>query len=103
MDVYLFADINGYLIKVGQFKYEYVEIPLEVGVAIEYGIVFITQKFKQFHWRIESYLLENGSLIKNSTFTTSRIGKLTNETSKNFYNLRNTERFLITQTGKNDF
>jgi len=49
MEVFLFADIDGFLVKVGQFVYEYVELPLEVGVAIRNGIVGINQKFKQFH------------------------------------------------------
>ena len=103
MEVYLFSDIDGFLVKVGQFKIEYVELPLEVGVAIRNGAVYITQKFKQFHWKIVSYKLVNGSLIKYSDYTTSRIGKLTREIENNYVYLRNTERYLFTTSGKIDF
>ena len=103
MDVFLFSDIDGFLIKVGQFKIEYVELPLEVGVAIRDGAVYITQKFKQFHWKIISYKLVNGSLIKNSDYTTYRTGKLTHELGNNYEKLRNTEKYLITSSGKTEF
>ena len=103
MDVYLFADIDGFLTKVGQFRIDYVEIPLEVGVAIRDGAVYITQKFKQFHWKIVSYKFINGSLIKNSDYTTSRTGRLTHEIENNYVNLRNTEKYLITSSGRTEF
>ena len=103
MDVYLFSDIDGFLIKVGDFRIEYVELPLEVGVAFRDGAVYITQKFKQFHWKIVSYKLVGGSLIKNSDYTTYRTGKLTHETENNYEKLRNMERYLLTSSSKIDF
>jgi hypothetical protein len=103
MEVYLFADIDGFLVQVGKFEIDFVEIPLEVGVAIRDGAVYITQKFKQFNWQIVSYKFENGSLIKQSDYTTGRKGKYTHEIENNYINLRNTERYLITNTGKLDF
>jgi hypothetical protein len=103
MDVYLFADIDGFLVKVGQLQYEFVELPLEVGVAFRYGIVYITQKFKQYHWKIDGYKFIEGSLIKYDNYITSRKGKLTNETYRNYYTLQNTEKYLNTASGKTDF
>jgi len=103
MEVYLFADIDGFLVQVGRFDIDFVELPLEVGVAITDGAVYITQKFKQFNWQIVSYKLMNGSLIKQSDYTTARKGKHTHEIENNYISLRNSERYLMTNTGKADF
>jgi hypothetical protein len=103
MEVYMFADIDGFLVKVGQFNYEFIELPLEVGVAFRYGILYVTQKFRQFNWKIESFKFVNGSLVNYDKYFTSRKGRLTNETRKNYYNLRNTEKYLITSSGRTEF
>ncbi|MDR0926514.1 MAG: hypothetical protein LBO69_01945 [Ignavibacteria bacterium] len=103
MDVYMFADIDGYLVNVGQFKYEFVELPLEVGVAFRYGVLYVTQKFKQFNWKIDGFKLTGGSLLYYDRYNTSRIGKYTHETYTNYYALRNTEKYLQTANSKTDF
>ena len=100
IDIYLFVDIDGYLTKVGQTQCDYFELPLEVGVAIRNGICYITQKFKQYNWDINSYKFINGSLINYDTFSTRRFGKNTRETYKNYYELHNTEKYLTTSNGK---
>ena len=99
IDIYLFVDIDGYLTKVGQTQCDYFELPLEVGVAIRNGICYITQKFKQYNWDINSYKFINGSLINYDTFSTRRFGKNTRETYKNYYELHNTEKVLTTSNG----
>ena len=48
VDVYLFCDIEGYLVKVGQYEKDFFEIPLEVGIVIKDNVCYITQKEKQF-------------------------------------------------------
>jgi len=103
MEVYMFADIDGFLVKVGQFEYEFVELPLEVGVAFRHGVLYVTQKFRQFHWKIDGFKFENGSLVNYDSYVTSRKGRLTNETYRNYYTLRNTEKYLITSSGRTEF
>jgi len=103
MQVYLFVDIDGYFVKAGQFPYEYVELPLEVGVVIRDNACYITQKSKQFNWLIRGYRFDNGALILLDEFTTQRIANLTYESYRNYQNLQNTDKFLETTTGKTRF
>lgn len=103
MQVYLFVDIDGYFVKAGQFPYEYVELPLEVGVVIRDNACYITQKSKQFNWLIRGYRFDNGALILLDEFTTQKIGNFTYESYRNYQNLQNTDKFLETNTGKTRF
>lgn len=103
MQVYLFVDIDGYFVKAGQFPYEFVELPLEIGVVIKDNACYITQKNKQFNWLIRGYRFDNGSLIMLDEFTTQRIGNFTYESYKNYQNLQNTDKFIETSSGKNRF
>lgn len=103
VDVYIFADIDGFLVKVGQFEYEFVELPLEVGIAFKYGILYITQKFKHQHWKMISYKFINGSLSMYDEFLTLRQGRLTHEVCHNYYTLQSTEKYLNSVSGKVDF
>lgn len=103
IDVYLFVDIDGFLTKVGEFQVNYFELPLEVGVAIRHNLCYVTQKFKQFNWDIKSYKFINNVLVSYDIYSTRRIGKITQETCKNFYNLRNTERYLNTAKNTTEF
>ncbi len=103
VQVYLFVNIEGYLTKVGQFEYEYVDIPLEIGVVIRHNACFVTRKRKQFDWLIRGYTFDNGSLIWLDEFTTRRKGRLTHETYKNYKTLENTEKYLHTNSGEVEF
>ena len=103
MDVFIFVDIDGYLVKVGQLEYEFLELPLEVGVAFRHGILYVTQKFRQFNWKIESFKFVNGSLLNFDEYITTRSGRITNESYRNYYNLRNTEKYFVTATGRTEF
>lgn len=103
MQVYLFVDIDGFFVKAGQFAYEFVELPLEIGVVIRDNACYITRKNKLYDWLIRGYRFDNGSIIHLDEFTTKRYGNLTNESYKNYETLKNTEKYLDTRSGKAQF
>ncbi len=100
MQVYLFVDIDGYFVKAGQFAYEFVELPLEIGVVIRDNACYVTQKHKQFNWLIRGYRFDNGALIMLDEFITERIDEYTYESHKNYQNLQNTDKFIVTNSDK---
>ncbi|MFN3270167.1 MAG: hypothetical protein ACK42G_06260, partial [Candidatus Kapaibacteriota bacterium] len=53
--VYLFVDIDGYLELVYVQPFEYVELPLEIGISIRNNKCSITQKRKKDYWTIKSF------------------------------------------------
>lgn len=100
---FMFADVEGYLVEIANFKYEFFEIPLEIGVVIRDNVCFITQKHKQFNWTIWGYSFDNGNLIKVDEFNTERDGKFTKESYRNYVTLRNNEKYLKTTSGDIDY
>lgn len=58
--VYLFIDIDGYLELVYVEPFEYVELPLEIGISIRDNKCSITQKKKKDFWTIKSYSFDSG-------------------------------------------
>lgn len=100
---FMFADIEGYLKQVATFKYEFFEIPLEIGVVIRDNNCYITQKHKQFNWTIWGYSFQNGNLIKVDEFNTERDGKFTKESYRNYVTLRNNEKYMKTTSGDIDY
>jgi len=100
---YMFADIEGYLVEIANFKYDFFEIPLEIGIVIRDNTCFITQKHKQYNWTIWGYSFENGNLLKVDEFNTERDGKYTKESYRNYLTLRNNEKYLKTSTGEIDY
>lgn len=58
--VFLFVDIDGYLKLVFFDSYEYLELPLEIGISIQNGKCSITQKKKKDFWTYKSYTFDNG-------------------------------------------
>lgn len=103
MQAYLFVDLDGYFVKVGQFPYQFVELPLEIGVVIRGNACFVTKKNKMYDWLIRGYRFDNGSLNHLDEFTTKRIGSQTYETYKNYENLTNTEKFINTRDNRTNF
>ncbi len=101
VQVYLFADIEGYMVKVGEFPYEFFEIPLEIGVVIKDGTCLITKKNEQFDWLIRGYKFENGTLVLNDEFRTFPKGRYTMEMYNNYLSLENYVKF-INRTGSNE-
>lgn len=103
LHVYQFVDIDGFLVKVNQFKKEFVELPLEIGVVIRNNTCYITEKQEKFNWTIDGYTFDKGSLMLSDEFHTQKIGELTHERYINYVNLRNTEKYLNTRTGEETF
>ncbi len=103
IQVFLFVDIDGFLKKVGQYEYQFLELPLEIGVAIRSNTCYVTKKNKQFDWVITGYTFDNGCIMKNDIYTTYRIGDYTYEKNRNFVSLKGSEKYLQTRNGKTEF
>jgi len=103
MQVYLFVDIDGFLRRVAHHTYQFVELPLEIGVVIRNNTCFVTKKFEEHNWKMDGFTFDNGSILHNELFTTQRIGDLTHERVRNYQTLRNTERYLNTRSGRELF
>ncbi|MCX7879956.1 MAG: hypothetical protein N2517_04780 [Ignavibacteria bacterium] len=58
--VYLFADIDGFLEQVFMQPFEFVELPLEIGISIKNSKCYITQKKDSDFWTIRGYTFQNG-------------------------------------------
>ena len=100
VQVYQFVDIDGYLSLVEQLPFDFVELPLEVGVVIRSNICYITQKHKQFDWTIKGYRLKDGNLFMVDDFHTKRIDKYTNESYINYQSLTGTEKYQLLTNNK---
>jgi hypothetical protein len=98
--VFHFIDIDGYLRKVNEESYSFVEIPLEVGIVIKENKCFVTSKAKQYNWKMFSYNYENGVFSLVEEFETQRRGKITFEKSRNYRTLKCYERYLNTKDSK---
>ncbi len=103
VQAYLFADIEGYMVKVGEFPYDFFEIPLEIGVVIKDNACLITKKNKQFDWLIRGYRFENGSLVLLDEFRTFPKGKYTMELYNNYISLENYVKFINRSTSQESF
>ncbi len=99
VDVFLFCDVEGYLVKVSEMEKDFYEIPLEVGIVIKNNVCYITQKEKQFHWYIEGFTFDNGNIILVDKFETEKLSNYTKETYKNFIELKSKEKYLDTRSG----
>lgn len=100
MQVYLFVDIDGFLRRVAHHTYQFVEIPLEIGVVIRNHICYVTKKFEENHWKMDGFTYVNGTILLGEIFTTSKIGDLTHESIRNFKTLRGSEKYINTRSGK---
>lgn len=100
VSVYLFVDIEGYMNNVATYQYTFVDIPLEVGVAIKNNACYVTQKRKLYDWMIRGYRYSYGSVLLLDEYTTYRVDKYTKEIYHNYQTLRGQERFI--QTSNND-
>lgn len=98
VQVYLFADIDGYLTRIGRFPYTFVESPIEVGVLVKDNGCFVIEKAQDFDWTITGYRLDNGSLMVLDSFKTERVRTMTHEAYRNFQNLTGYEKYRDTRT-----
>jgi hypothetical protein len=102
-DVYLFVDIDGFLTNVSKFTFDYVEMPLEIGVVIRYNTCYVTKKREQFSWIIKGYRFDNGVLFLEDVFETEKIGKYTYEKNTNYQTLKNTEKYIVNSNNETVF
>ncbi|MEP7218316.1 MAG: hypothetical protein ABI876_05340, partial [Bacteroidota bacterium] len=100
MGVYYFVDDEGTLRLVKQMMVDFVELPIEIGVAISDGAVHMTHKLKEFNWEIYGYRYRDGVVMMVDRFTTERQGTMTYETYRNFQSLEGYERYLNTADGE---
>ncbi|MBS1538385.1 MAG: hypothetical protein JST20_11635 [Bacteroidetes bacterium] len=103
MTVYLVTDIDGYLTTVAQFQYNYVDLPLEVGVVIKENACYTTHKLEEFNWVVRGYKYETGSVVLLDEFVTAKVDKYTRETYKNYQSLQTSERFVTTSSNETSF
>jgi hypothetical protein len=96
VSTYFFVDDEGVLTLIKQATYDFVELPVEVGVSIYQGNFYVTHKLKEFQWEIYGYSYRNGVVMMVDRFTTERQGTLTYETYRNFQTLEGYERYLNT-------
>ena len=69
--VFMYIDIDGYLTNVAQYSFEYIDLPLEIGVSIKDNACYVTRKKNQNDWFIKSFRYSSGSLylLDESSFT----------------------------------
>jgi hypothetical protein len=101
--VFFFVDINGTLTPVGSQSRDFVDSPLEVGVAIKNSSCYVTSKKEQFNWNIVGYKYRHGSFFESDTFSTSRIGNQTSESFKDHVQRRNSLHVFSTKTEETSF
>lgn len=97
--VYLFVDVDGYLTQIAVKEYRFIELPLEIGVVVRYGVCYITEKLQQYNWRMTGYRFDGIALIQTSVFTTRRVGSFTQEQTLLYSDLQRRERWSVTATG----
>lgn len=61
--VYAFIDQDGFLLAVAVLPVPYLELPLEVGVAIQDTLCFVTQKHRSGVWSIRGYRYWLGNFL----------------------------------------
>lgn len=92
--VYLFIDTDGFLVNIGRYPLSYVDLPLEVGVAVKEGACYITQKRRSENWTIRGYQYREGSVVLLDEFETDHIGMFAHEAYRNYRTLETRERFV---------
>ncbi|MCX8051830.1 MAG: hypothetical protein N3B17_08070 [Chlorobi bacterium] len=97
--VYLFVDTDGFLTLVTRKEYRFVELPLEVGVVVRYGVCYVTEKLQQFNWRITGFRFDGIALLTVSEYRTQRVGSFTLDRSLDYMRLQIAERVTTTLTG----
>jgi hypothetical protein len=92
--VYLFIDNEGFLVNVAKFPLEYIDLPLEIGVAMRDGACYVTQKIKADHWVIKGYQYREGALVLLDDFVSDNVDSYGHERYVNYTTLESKERFL---------
>jgi len=100
--VYKFVDVEGFLVNVSKQTLAYVDLPLEVGVAIRDGACYVTQKRKADAWTIRGFQYRDGAHVLLDEFVSDKVGAYGRETYRNYRSLDTWERF-IDQKGDTEF
>lgn len=90
--VYMFIDVEGYLVPVSRMPFQYVELPLEVGVVIKDVACYVTQKRKSEDWSIRGYRFTEGAVVLVDEFVSDKIESFQHESFRSFQTLRTSER-----------
>jgi hypothetical protein len=90
--VYMFVDVEGYLVPVSRMPFQYVELPLEVGVVIKDVACYVTQKRKSEDWSIRGYRFTEGAVVLVDEFISDKIEAFQHESFRSFQTLRTSER-----------
>jgi len=92
--VYMFVDVEGYLVNISKMPFPFVDLPLEVGVVIRDTSCYVTVKRKSEDWSILGYRFREGAVVLVDQFVTDRIESMGHETYRSFQSLATRERFL---------
>jgi len=103
VQVNLFVDMDGFLKPIAKYDYEFVDMPLEVGIIVRHNACFITKKFKQYNWSIEGFRFADGNLVTLDNYTTEQFGKFTGESYQNFQDLKCTETLFLTNKKSDNY
>ncbi len=95
----LFVDIDGYFVKVGEFPYQFIDLPLEVGASIKNGVCYVTQKIANANWKMDGYQLVDGSLILRNDYSSEKLDFYTIDKKNDYYNLKNSEKIYENTKG----
>jgi len=101
--VYMFTDTDGFLVKVGEYTYNFIDLPLEVGLVIRNNNCYVTEKQKQFHWIIRGYSYDNGVVSVVDEFVTQKLPSVTMEEYQNFSTLESYQKTILTRTGETKY
>jgi hypothetical protein len=91
--VFLFGDIDGFLVNVAHFNVGFVELPLEVGVVIKDTVCYVARKRKADDWGMKGYRFLQGSMVLVDEFNTNKVASYPHEDYHNYFSLRTRERF----------
>ncbi|HPD33802.1 MAG TPA: hypothetical protein PKV40_05620 [Candidatus Kapabacteria bacterium] len=96
---YLFVDMYGYFVKVGEFQFPFIDLPLEVGANIKDGTCYITQKISPSNWNYYGYRFDKGVLINSEKFSSTKLDFYTIDKNTDYLNLK--VRDVITENKTN--
>lgn len=94
VNVYFFVDEDGIVRLIKEMQTDFIELPIEVGVAITEGKAITTKKMKEDNWEILGYAYRNGVVMLVDRFTTEKMGQMVYETYRNFQSLEGYERYI---------
>jgi hypothetical protein len=92
--VYLFVDVDGYLVNIAKMPFTYINLPLEVGVVVKDTSCYVTVKRKNEDWSIIGYRFREGAVVMVDQLIIDRVESFGHEIYRSFQTLKTRERFL---------